>query len=151
MWKDIIDFIEKVSKEENNEELMAYYLEYVATSNPFKSVRCSPPSKIASDAIGIKRIKKREPTNKVAYEKILQHKFNSDFFKEQVSNWKKHNTGIEGVNKALKDTNKYIEMTFILKSVEKIHRYERMKYIVSTLLAILTLIVSIKVSIFMIG
>ena len=151
MWKDIIEFIEKVSKDENNKELMTYYLEYVINSNPFKNVNCSPPCQIINDLISAQNIKKSKANDTESYAEILKHKFKSAFFKEKIENCKQHSTGMQGINDVFKEAEKYIEMAFILKSVEKIHRYERMKYIVATLIAILTLVVSIKISIIKIG
>ena len=96
-------------------------------------------------------IKKSKSNDDESYAEITKHKFKSVFFKEKIKNCELHSTGMQGVNDALKEAEKYIEMAFILKSVEKIHRYERMKYIVATLIAFLTLVLSIKISIIKMG
>lgn len=151
MWKEIIEFIKSASKEKNNEELMTYYIEYIIPFNPLLRVKNSPPNRITDDILKIQKIILGSSNSPNALEKICKQKFRSIYITNKIQECKDAQTGMTEVNKIIEKAEKYIEMTFILRSIEKLHNYERIKSIVATLLAILTLVVTIKISIIKIG
>lgn len=146
MWKEIIEFVRSVSSKENNLELMSYYIEYVIPFNPFKRVKNSPPNKISDDIRVIKNIQKKSASSEEALNHIKRVKLRSDYVKDNLQNCISQSIGIVGLNQSLKDAEKYIEMTFILRSIEKYHNYERLKSLAAILLSLLTLVATIKIA-----
>lgn len=148
MWKDAIEFISDVSKDENKNELMSLYCEYILSNNPFKRINNCLPCLITSDIIKIKnRIIKLKEDPSFNIESIFKAKYKSEYIKDKIHLCNSKKTGLEGLKQIVKESEKYIELAFILKSINKFHNYERLKSLVATLLAILATIATIKISI----
>lgn len=139
MWKDIIDFIEKISKEEDKYDLMSYYLQYVATINPFQSVNNCIPYKISKDLFKIKRITNETIDDNKKVEKLKSLRYKSQIIRSEVD---KANSISDITQNIEVDYQRYIQIAFILKSIEKIHRRERLKTYNASLLTIITMIIS---------
>ena len=145
MWKEVVEYIDKVCSEKNKIELMSIYLTYIASLNPLKRVSQCRQYIIAMDIIKINDIKSKYSANK-ALEKIYNEKYGSNQISEKINNIKTFESGMTGINTLIESESKNIEMAFILKNVENYHLSELIKNIVTILIGILSIVFTYKAS-----
>jgi len=148
MWKEIVEYMEKVCSSDNKNELMSVYLTYIISPNPLKRIKKCKQFMIASDVIKIIDIKQKynnEPDAKVL-DILYNEEYKSKHISEKIKNEKMHNTKMPGINELIDKESKNIEMAFILKNIENYYDYEYLKFIVTILIAILSITLTIKTS-----
>lgn len=147
MWKEIVEYIDKVSDKKNLDELMSLYLVYIAPWNPLKRVNQCQQYKIALDLIEIKKIMEEySGSGDVALSVIHNKSYKTEYIQNKIKENKERGERITGIENLITREKKNIELAFILKNIENYHDYESLKFIVTILIAILSVIFTIKSS-----
>lgn len=145
MWTEIVDYIEKVGDKDNLDELMCLYLTYIATINPLKRVKQCQQYKIALDLIEIINTRNKYKDDESL--SILHNtKYKSKYIRDKIKTNKDMKEGISGIDNLIMLEKKNIELVFILKNVENSHDLESVKIFAAIIIALLSIIFTVKTS-----